>query len=104
MGVRWNWRFADGWSLIARGDIGGFGLGSEFSWHALGLVEWHYGNMHRLLLAIELLTSTTRMEVVKIILNLMQRSMALLLVSISSGKAVYNIYMIPNHNGGISSV
>ena len=40
MGVRWNWGFADGWSLIARGDIGGFGLGSEFSWHALGLVEW----------------------------------------------------------------
>lgn len=40
VGVRWDWGFADGWSLIARGDIGGFGLGSDFSWHALGLVEW----------------------------------------------------------------
>ncbi len=40
IGARWMWGFADGWSLIARGDIGGFGIGSEFSWHALGLVEW----------------------------------------------------------------
>jgi hypothetical protein len=39
-GARWMWGFADGWSLIARGDIGGFGVGSDFSWHALGLVEW----------------------------------------------------------------
>ena len=40
VGARWMWGFADGWSLIARGDIGGFGVGSDFSWHALGLVEW----------------------------------------------------------------
>ncbi len=40
IGARWIWGFADGWSLIARGDIGGFGIGSEFSWHALGVVEW----------------------------------------------------------------
>lgn len=40
IGMRWSWGFADGWSLIARGDIGGFGVGSDFSWHALGLVEW----------------------------------------------------------------
>jgi hypothetical protein len=40
VGARWIWGFADGWSLIARGDIGGFGIGSEFSWQALGLVEW----------------------------------------------------------------
>jgi hypothetical protein len=40
VGARWTWGFADGWSLIARGDIGGFGVGSDFSWHALGLVEW----------------------------------------------------------------
>ncbi len=40
IGARWIWGFADGWSLIARGDIGGFGLGSDFSWQALGLVEW----------------------------------------------------------------
>jgi hypothetical protein len=40
VGARWMWGFADGWSLIARGDIGGFGVGSDFSWQALGLVEW----------------------------------------------------------------
>jgi len=40
VGARWIWGFADGWSLIARGDIGGFGVGSDFSWHAVGLVEW----------------------------------------------------------------
>lgn len=40
IGARWMWGFADGWSLITRGDIGGFGVGSDFSWHALGLVEW----------------------------------------------------------------
>lgn len=40
VGARWMWQFADGWSLIARGDIGGFGVGSDFSWHALGLIEW----------------------------------------------------------------
>ena len=40
IGARWLWGFSDGWSLIARGDIGGFGIGSEFSWQAVGLVEW----------------------------------------------------------------
>jgi len=40
IGGRWSWSFAEGWSLIARGDIGGFGVGSDFSWQAIGLVEW----------------------------------------------------------------
>lgn len=40
IGGRWIWNFAEGWSLIARGDIGGFGAGSDFAWQALGLVEW----------------------------------------------------------------
>ncbi len=40
VGLRWIWEFADGLSLVVRGDIGGFGVGSDFSWHALGLVEW----------------------------------------------------------------
>ncbi len=40
IGGRYLWRFADGWNIIARGDIGGFGVGSDFSWHALGLIEW----------------------------------------------------------------
>ncbi len=40
IGGRWIWNFATDWSLITRGDIGGFGIGSDFSWHALGIVEW----------------------------------------------------------------
>jgi hypothetical protein len=40
VGARWWWNFADRWSLIARGDIGGFGVGSDFTWQALGLVDW----------------------------------------------------------------
>lgn len=40
IGGRWIWDFADDWSLIVRGDIGGFGVGSDFSWQALGIVEW----------------------------------------------------------------
>lgn len=40
VGARWIWNFAEGWSFIARGDIGGFGVGSDFVWQASGLVEW----------------------------------------------------------------
>lgn len=40
IGGRWMWDFADQWTLIVRGDIGGFGAGSDFTWQALGLVEW----------------------------------------------------------------
>jgi hypothetical protein len=45
IGGRWIWTFTQGWSLIARGDIGGFGVGSDLSWQASGLIEWqpfHY--------------------------------------------------------------
>lgn len=34
------WGFADGWSLIARGDIGGLQVGSDFARHALGVIQW----------------------------------------------------------------
>ncbi len=27
-------------SLVVRGDIGGFGAGSDFTWQALGLIDW----------------------------------------------------------------
>lgn len=29
--ARVNWRFAPGWSLLAQGDVGGLGAGSEFT-------------------------------------------------------------------------
>jgi len=40
VGGRWIWNFAQDWSVVARGDIGGFGLGSDLAWQAVGLVEW----------------------------------------------------------------
>ena len=40
IGARWWWNFAEGWGLIVRGDIGGFGIGSDFTWQALALVDW----------------------------------------------------------------
>lgn len=40
VGGRWIWNFAKGWSVIARGDIGGFGMGSQFAWQGLGVIEW----------------------------------------------------------------
>ncbi len=40
VGGRWIWGFADNWSLIVRGDVGGFQVGSNFSWQTVGIVEW----------------------------------------------------------------
>jgi hypothetical protein len=40
IGARWVWKFADRWALLVRGDIGGFGVGSDFTWQAAGLVDW----------------------------------------------------------------
>ena len=40
IGGRWWWNFAEKWALVARADIGGFGVGSDFTWQALGLIDW----------------------------------------------------------------
>ena len=40
LGIKWRWQFAHKWALVARGDIGGFGAGSDFAWSALGLIDW----------------------------------------------------------------
>ena len=39
-GLRWYWKFADKWALITRGDVGGFGAGSDFAWSAGGVIDW----------------------------------------------------------------
>jgi len=39
-GLRGGVRLAEQWSLVARGDVGGFGAGSELAWLALGGVRW----------------------------------------------------------------
>jgi hypothetical protein len=40
IGGRWHWPFAKHWSLTARGDIGGFGIGSDFAWQTALLADW----------------------------------------------------------------
>ena len=40
IGGRYTWAFAEDWKLVTSGNIGGFGVGSEFSWQAIGIVEW----------------------------------------------------------------
>ena len=39
-GARWIWRFSDKWGLRLRGDIGGFGLGSDQALKAIGLITF----------------------------------------------------------------
>lgn len=40
IGLRWVWGFADNWSLVVRGDIGGFGVGSDLALQGLALIDW----------------------------------------------------------------
>lgn len=40
IGGRWTWAFSEKWNLVVQGDIGGFGVGSDFAWQTLGLVTW----------------------------------------------------------------
>ena len=45
IGLRYIWSFADQWKLNLRGDIGGFGIGSSFTYNVAGIVEykpWKY--------------------------------------------------------------
>jgi hypothetical protein len=40
VGARWTWLFAEKWKLSLRGDIGGFGVNSDFVWQAWATVDW----------------------------------------------------------------
>lgn len=40
IGLRYIYLFNDKWLLSLRGDIGGFGAGSDFTWNAIGFVQW----------------------------------------------------------------
>jgi hypothetical protein len=43
VGVRMRYTLAPGHQLLLRGDIGGFGVGSEFSWQAIGAYAFDFG-------------------------------------------------------------
>jgi hypothetical protein len=40
IGARHTLPLAEDWSLTLRGDVGGFGVGSDFSWQAVARVNW----------------------------------------------------------------
>ena len=40
VGLRWRWSFTDQLQLSVRGDVGGFGVGSDFAWKAAALLYW----------------------------------------------------------------
>jgi hypothetical protein len=30
------------WTFVARGDVGGFGVGSDFAWHVTAFFNWQF--------------------------------------------------------------
>jgi hypothetical protein len=42
LGLRLRHRFSPGTELVLRGDVGGFGAGSDFSWQAMGYLNWDF--------------------------------------------------------------
>lgn len=45
VGLRYDYKFTDKWSVRLYGDVGGFGAASDFTWQALGLIDfqpWKY--------------------------------------------------------------
>lgn len=42
VGARWLWTINDRWSIVTKGDIGGFGVGSDFAWHVSAFADWRF--------------------------------------------------------------
>lgn len=42
VGAIYSWPFADEWTLNLRGDIGGFGVGSDFAWQGIATLRWQF--------------------------------------------------------------
>jgi len=42
VGARWRWRFAENWTLQLRGDVGGFGVGTDFTWQAVAALRFSF--------------------------------------------------------------
>ena len=42
VGLRLRHQFAPGWNFVATGDVGGFGVGSKFSWQALAALNYDF--------------------------------------------------------------
>ena len=55
IGLHYSLPFADGWHFNLRGDIGGFGIGSDFSWQGLANLHWKAGDMFGLVFGYRLI-------------------------------------------------
>jgi hypothetical protein len=42
IGARWQWNFNENWFLAAKGDIGGFGVGSDFTWNTQATIGYQF--------------------------------------------------------------
>ena len=42
IGAQYVWPLAEQWSLNLRGDVGGFGVGSDFAWQAMAVLRWQF--------------------------------------------------------------
>ena len=40
IGARAKWPIAKKWAIVARGDVGGFGVGADFTWQAIARADW----------------------------------------------------------------
>lgn len=45
LGLKVQHVFAHDWQVILRGDLGGFGVGSDLSWQALAMVQYHINDL-----------------------------------------------------------
>ncbi len=43
IGIRTIWDITERWNVIVLGDIGGFGVASDFTWQATGVVGYRFG-------------------------------------------------------------
>jgi hypothetical protein len=42
IGIRSRWDLSPRWTALASGDVGGFGVGSDFTWQAFGTVSYRF--------------------------------------------------------------
>lgn len=47
IGLRLRHRFSPQVDMVVRGDVGGFDVGSKFSWQAMGYVNWEFARTER---------------------------------------------------------
>jgi hypothetical protein len=44
VGLRWMPQITDNWHIILKGDIGGFGIASDFTWNLQGVFVWDFAD------------------------------------------------------------